>query len=734
MASTDYDAPDDTTTPDGHQQALDRFKLAATSDTKQRELELEDLTFVDDPNGQWPEDIRQQRAGGNIGGIPIAARPCLTIDKVSQPIKQVVNQAQNARLAIQINPKGGGADKETAEMLQGLYRNIEVESRAQMARMWAFKRATKCGRGYYRILKAYANDGDFDQDILISRILNQHAVYLDPFHQLPDGSDAEWAFIVEDVPLARYKRMFPNSKLSEYDEDQLSGIGDDAPGWIGDDTGEGRTVRIAEYFCTKYHTKKLILAQLPDGTQTAMLEDEAAKEGATPVPNGPSRDVETRQILWKKMNAIEFLEETEWDGRYIPVVQVIGEEFNVNGKRSYAGLVRPAKDPQRMYNYMASAEAEAIGLAPKSPWLVAEGVLEGYENVWDLSATRNFMRLPYRLKSIAGQLAPPPTRNVVEPAIQAITMARRNSADDIQATTGQFDPSIGKADSSSQSGKAIDLLQRQSDQGNSDYLEQLANVSMTYEAKIVLDLMPYVYDRPGRIVKILTGHDDTAKSVMVNQPFQPNEDGDPMPSEDPNAILYDLKNGQYSCTVSIGKQYSTKREEANAMFGALAEAMPQAVSLFSDVWVSNMDIPGGEVVAKRFKQMLPPELQQADEGEAPDPEQAQAQILQLQQQVEEAGAAMQEMQAAIDAKQAEIDAKVQIEAAKLAQKGEIEAAKLELAQAKMQMDAALAQMKLQAEAVRAVLEANVAREAEQSRFAHESAMAQTEPNLEQPGA
>lgn len=732
-------ADTDTTSPVA--QALERFKLAATSDNPQRKRELEDITFVDDPDGQWEGPIRADRKGGNVGGIPIAARPCLTIDKISQPIKQVVNQAQNARLAIQINPKSGGATKETAEMLQGLYRNIEVESRAQMARMWAFKRAAKCGRGYYRILKEYANDGDFDLDIVISRILNQFSVYIDPFHQLPDGSDAEWLFITEDVPWGRFKREHPKSKLAQMGEDEaFSSIGDDAPGWMNGE-GEARTVRIAEYFCVKHTEKQLMLMALPDGSQKGILEGEAP-EGAVPVmgPTGKpiTRPVDVRSITWQKINAVEVLDEQDWDGRYIPVVQVVGEEFNINGQRSYAGMVRPAKDSQRMYNYMASAEAEAIGLAPKAPWLVMEGQLEGFEGVWNQANTRNFAWLPYRAKNLGGSFAPAPARNVTEPAIQAITMSRRNAADDIQSTTGQFNPALGQADSGSQSGKAIEALKRQSEQGSSDYLEQLANVSMTYEAKIVLDLMPYVYDRPGRIVKILTGHDDTSESVMLNAPFQKGPDGQPLPAQSETAnspgaaqtLLYDLSQGQYSCTVSIGKAYSTKREEANAMMGALAEAMPQFVPYFSDVWVSNMDIPGGDEIAKRFKKMLPPELQEGDEGEQ-DPEQMAAKASQLQAQVEEMTAQLQQQQAAMDAKQAELDAKMQMKTAELTLKAQVEQQKMELAQLKLMVEQSLAQQKLQAESGIAVMKVNADLAAEASRFANDAAMSETNTLNEQ---
>lgn len=264
MAYTETDTDTDKTGDARLDVALARFKIASEAEERRRKAELEQLRFVDDPEGQWLPEHRLSRRGGEIGGVAIQPRPCLTIDKVTPAVDQVTNQARNARLAVRVLPKGGKASQQTAEMLQGLYRNIEVESRAHNARMWALERAAKCGRGYYRVLKTYANDGDFDLDLIIARILNQFSVYLDPFHQEPDGSDAEWGFIVEDVPLARFKREHKRATMAEMDDEALSGVGTDYPGWVGGDE-RARTVRVAEYFSKHYTTKTLVLATQADG-------------------------------------------------------------------------------------------------------------------------------------------------------------------------------------------------------------------------------------------------------------------------------------------------------------------------------------------------------------------------------------------------------------------------------------------------------------------------------------
>jgi hypothetical protein len=68
-------------------------------------------------------------------------------------------------------------------------------------------------------------------------------------------------------------------------------------------------------------------------------------EGVTVVKE---RKSQVPYIKWAKLNGIEVLEQTEWPGKWIPIVPVIGTELDINGKRVLEGVVRNAKDPQRM--------------------------------------------------------------------------------------------------------------------------------------------------------------------------------------------------------------------------------------------------------------------------------------------------------------------------------------------------------------------------------------------------
>ncbi len=78
--------------------ARKRFKQANDADTEQRERELADLKFY--AGDQWPEDIASSRKGtpaNTQAGIPpITARPTLVINKVREPVRQVLNQERQA--------------------------------------------------------------------------------------------------------------------------------------------------------------------------------------------------------------------------------------------------------------------------------------------------------------------------------------------------------------------------------------------------------------------------------------------------------------------------------------------------------------------------------------------------------------------------------------------------------------------------------------------------------------
>ena len=691
-------------------EARQRFKNSVDLFNDQMKRELDDLKFEFDP---WPEEVKKQRGGVTINGVPIPPRPMLTIPTLDQPVQLLINQQKMAHLGVQIHPISEDASNATAEVIQDLYRDIETKSRAQLARDWAFERAVKCGRGAYRIDKEWADEdtdgpGLADQKIVINRILNQGAVYFDPMAQQPDFSDMQYAFVGGFMPFSQFKREFPDSQMAGYDDQEFSSLGDSFQRWIASDDEGERSVRVMEYWRVKTTKRTKCLYRDAQGRELTAWKDDAPED----VDIIYERDVDDRTVEWFKLNGVEILDAQEWDGQYIPIVPVIGREANIDGLRRWTGVITPAKDAARLFNYGVSAAVETAALATRAPWMIAEGQEEGHEQEFLQASTRNFPYLRYKPTTLNGQPVPPPQRIQASADISSSIALIHEAKDYVHTATFAFEPTLGQT-SSQRSGKAVLALQQQSDVGNSGYLDNLTQISMTYEAKVILDLIPRVYDRPGRIVQI-RGKDDVTKQVMLNQPYQENPNtGRPMPIAQgtPMAALpqpgmppgappmpgmppmaapqpkpvkhYNLNEGRYGVTVSVGKSYQTRLQAGSDQLSQLMQAEPGLVPVLSYYWAKFQDWPGHEEVAADLKKMRPPQLQ-AEDAQT-NPQALQAQLAQMQQMMSALGNQLQDAQQKlqVDAikqqamlQKAQMDNEARLQEAQLAAQKDIEVQRL----------------------------------------------------------
>jgi len=618
-----------------------RFQLADEAERELREAGLKDDKFR--AGEHWPTAIKQNRES--------EGRPCLEIDKLSQPIRQVTNQERQARPAIQINPVGAGADQASAEIRQGLIRQIEQHSYADVAYDWAFDGAVSRGWGFFRVLTEYEDDQSFDQVLKIEWVENPYTVFFDPSAKDWNRSDAMWCHIIADLTKEAYDARYGDKKgrQTAASLSQFTGLGTDQPTWFPDGG-----VRVAEYFYVELDD--IELAQLEDGS---VVPTDQVPEG-TPILK--TRTAQKRTVKWCLHNALEILEEREWAGKYIPIIEVEGERIVVNGKRMKRGLVRAAQDPQRMYDYWISTATETTALAPRAPWIMYEGQDEGYEGMWAQANTKSFSSLKVRATTTrtGNQILPLPQRILAEPPIQAMMAGIRQSELDIHSVTAFFDASDPRRAGSEQSGKAVLARKEQGNQTNLNFIDNFGR-SLRYLGQVLLDLLPKIYDRPGRVVEII-GIDDEMRQVVLNQPFQKAQDGKPQPLDEGTAFVqglhefYDLNSGKYDATVTVGAAYTTRRQEAVVSMLQLVEANPQMAPMIADVLVENMDWPGAPQLAERLKKMLPPQLQEEQKGgqKPPTPQEAQA-----QQQMQAMQQELQKMQQIIQTDQVKSQASLQ---------------------------------------------------------------------------
>jgi len=623
-----------------------RLQMAQAAYSDSREDELDDLRFMagsPDNQWQWPADVLATR--GSVQGQTINARPCLTINKLPQHVRQVTNEQRQNRPSGKVIPVDDNADVEVAEIFSGIVRHIEYMSDADVAYDTACDNQVTYGEGYIRLLTEYCNEETFDQDIKIGRVRNAFSVYMDPTIQDPCGADAEWCFVTEDILKTDYERMFPDATPISTLYSQ--GVGDQGiSSWLQEDT-----IRIAEYFYKTYTRDTLHL--YPDN-QTAFAgtprDKQLARVFGKPIR---TREVDRTKVMWMKTNGFDVLDEREWPGKWIPVVRVVGNEWEVDGQIYISGLVRNAKDAQRMYNYWTSQEAEMLALAPKAPFIGYGGQFEGYEMQWKTANTTNWPYLEVNpdVTDGAGNVLPLPQRAPPPLPQTGLIQAKMGAADDIKGTTGQYDASLGMQ-GNERSAKAITAREKQGDVGTYHYVDNLAR-AIRHITRQIVDLIPKIYDTQ-RVARII-GVDGEVSMVKFNpsQPEPVKEVRDPMTGGMIEKI-YNPGVGTYDVMVTTGPGYMTKRQEALDAMSQILQTNPQLWTVAGDLFIKNMDWPGAQEMAQRFKKILDPKVL-SDGDQSPEMMAAQQQIEAMTQELNRVTDILQNIQDSTEQQKVEID-------------------------------------------------------------------------------
>jgi hypothetical protein len=572
--------------------ALERFKRCEEAESENRDRSRVDLEFS--LGAQWDEAVRRARETD-----PNGARPCLTVDKLDQYVRQVVNDARQNKPAIKPRAKDAGADVETAEVLAGIVRHIEDQSSADIAYDTAVEMAARAGFGFIRVITDYESDDGFTQDILIREVANPFSCYVDPDATQADGSDARYGFAWEDVPREQFEAQYPDADPCGFEAGK-----DGAAGWIREDT-----VRVCEYFAVEDEPRRVWQGQ--DG-QASDVEIEGAV----------SRTVKRRKVMWRKITAREVLEEREWPSRYIGIVPVYGHRISVEGRRVTRSLVGPAKDAQRMYNYAASAFVERVALTPKAPYVATTNQIEGHEETWRTANTGNYSVLPYN----ADPSAPPPQRQLAADIPSGWMAVMQSMEHDVQSALGMYNAAVG-APSNEKSGRAILARQKEADVATFHIIDNLSR-AIRQVGRIIIDLIPRIYDT-ARVVRIL-GEDGSEEFAKIDPEQQEARRDIRDAAGQVIERIYNPGVGRYDVTVTVGPGYSTKRQEAAEFLTQVAQSSPAMMQVAGDLMFKALDMPYADELSERMRRMMPPQLQEQAGPQVPPEVQQQMQVMQQQ--------------------------------------------------------------------------------------------------------
>jgi hypothetical protein len=563
--------------------ALERFEITEQHDKEQRQKSIEDRRFVHAEDGQWDDDAISKRQD----------RPRYTINKVAGAIDQVTGDQRQTRVDIKVRPVSGGADEKTADIFNGLIRNIEGQSDAAAAYDNAFDEMVAGGYGGWRILTEYNDDDTFEQDIRIAPIVSaDSSLFFDPAATKYDKHDANYAFVVSTMAVEEFKRRWPEATITEWSQVQHNKS--NCEGWYS----EGM-IRVAEYWVKE--PVKLKLGLLSDGRVINLEEEQEVLDelAATGVKVVKTRTADSHKVVSYKMSGGEILEGPKpWAGKYIPLVPVYGRTTIIDGKPYIRGMVRFAKDPSRIYNYATSASIEAAALTPKDPIWITETQAKGHEAQLRNFNTRNS---PFMLYN-TDPTAPGAPQRTGAPAVQAALIQQIQQAGmDIHATTGMEPASLGNSPEL-KSGKAILAQQAMGDRGTYIFSDNLAK-SVEHTGAILVDLIPKIYDTE-RMVRVLN-IDGSSEDAQINvaaldalgQPVVDQQTGK-------TVMVNDLSLGKYDVVIETGPSYHTQRQESAQQLIDLAQSSPIFEQVAIDLIAKNLNVLENDELTKRIRRVM----------------------------------------------------------------------------------------------------------------------------------
>ena len=596
--------------------AQERFKRCEAWESYARRLFMDDIRFANadaDNKYQWPTRMWNDRQRDE--------RPALTINKTRQHNLNIINDARMNKPGIKYRAAGNGATAESARIWDGIARHIEYQSNAPAHYDYATTFQVEAGIGYLRVNTDYVDENSFDQEIYITSIADPLTVYIDPDARAPAKEDMRFAFVFEDMPKEVFDQKYPAYK--KYAGMEVL-VGE--KGWLDEDH-----VRVAEYYEAEDIDDELLMFNGPDGQPMTLMASDLRKVDPKSTifddPQTQKRPVARRVIHYHFIIGNHVVQEEEkiWIGKTIPIIPVIGEETIIEGRLDRKGHTRALKDPQRMYNYWASAAVEYGALQSKTPWIVGVESVEGFEEYWATANRQNHAYLPYKSVGDDGKPLPPPTR--IEPPVPSpVALKGMEVANvEMQMVSGQYENQLGQQ-GNERTGKAIAERQRQGDRATYHFIDHLA-IAIRQIGKIILDLVPKVYDT-NRVVMILAENNESLEVKLDPQLQQAHM----LELNENNEVIGRVLNpavGKYEVMSDVGPGYATRREEAFNALTLILTQNPGLTSIIGDIMFRAGDFPMAEEAAERLKRMVPP--QALGQGPSQNEQMLAQQAQQLQQ-------------------------------------------------------------------------------------------------------
>lgn len=595
----------------------------------------EDIKYI--ANDPWPDKEKQARRE--------AQRPMGSFDLLNQYCNQVINEVRKNPREVKISPNGYGATAKLAEFRENRIRAIQYQCDAQAAYITALENAVQRGYGAFGFGLRYASETSFHQEIRVRRFPNPNAVLFDINVKELDGKDAGHCYVIDQFTQNEFRRRWPKAELVDFSGE----LARDYPQWIKD-----KLIQVAEYWRVEHdHDTLVIFDDKMGGYKTALLSELGGelRDSALFLPAADgrlrikraihnTRETKIRRVMQYITNGIEILEENKWLGKWIPIIPIWGKELYKNeaggSKRMLLSLIRNARDGQMSYNYFKTCATEAAGKVPKTNYLAVEGQFEGHEEEVEKASKTPTAFIYYKAIIPDAGLSeplPPPQQIPFDPPIQNLEIGAESFARAVQTSVGMYNTAVGQHDTNVRSGRAVEELDAQSDDGSFHFIDNY-NRAIVAGGRVMNDLISKIEIEEREVAVRKADGTESMLRINTEQPYQ---------DEQGVEHHYPMDQGEYSETINVGPTFDSQRDEATDFLDTF---LKEVIPLLQDPAQRNRLL----ALSIKLRQLGPIGEQMADVLVPPpgDPAQQAQQLAALGQQVQ----ALQQENAALHADRA----------------------------------------------------------------------------------
>lgn len=541
-----------------HSRALLNFDAAYTQNQEVRQMVVEDIRFITEAGAMWEGNLSRQFAG----------RPKMEQDLISREIDRIYGEYCQNRVTVNFRPADTVTDDKASELLDGMFRADMEESDGQEATDNAILDAIKGGFGAVRLkVDDYDDDyGEKKQRICIDPIYDAaDSVWFDPNSKKADKSDAKWAVWLQRMRREAYEEEWGEKAATSF---ATPGMGLTFDAWFAVDW-----VYIAKYYECEEVNAELVTYIRPDTGESAEYERDAIEDVIDDLTERGFLEQATRKVKRKKvhlycMDGNVVLEDEGYiAGEHIPLVPMYGRRAVLNGVEYVEGIVRKAKDSQRIHNMQISLLSDAAAGGARQRPIVAPMQVKGLEGHWANKDVSNTPYLPlHPLVDKAGNLLQagplayeqPPQ---IPPAMQALVELTTQG---IAQITGA-NPSLEQTQSNV-SAEAMQSATARADSRSYNIADQarkmFKRIGIVYKA-----MAKEVYAEP-RDVRVIAP-DGTDSIMRINDEVIDAETGRPV-------VLNGLAKMKFNVAVDVGPSFNSQKDATVSVLQDIYAAMDPA--------------------------------------------------------------------------------------------------------------------------------------------------------------